>query len=229
MTDSAPDQNTPTSDVANTIAFLKASPHFIEELSEENLGLKLEALPKPVRRLILNLSTVEWSDAVDSLQKAGVHDQQGLELIRPLVDRFRPIASKLFLAIQARRELRREYAGVGGMRAMYLFEMQLGTPILHLTFLDKDDKTLFESRETTPGMLSNVVAIMAAITRSFELCRERNLPAQSSQIEWVNENLTSLLEAVRRIAIALNIPEKDLLAGSNSPERAGVEEKVESE
>ena len=215
MTDPAP--NTPKSDTAETIAFLKEFPHFIEELSDENLGAKLQALPKPVRRLILNLSTAEWSNAVDGLQKAGVDDRQGLELIRPLVDRFRPIAGKLFLALQARKELRREYAGVSGMRAMYLFEMQLGTPILHLTFLDKEDKTLFESRETTPGMLSNVVAIMSAVARSFDLCRERNLPAQSFQIEWVKENLTSLLEDVKRIAVALNIPEKELLAESDSP------------
>lgn len=218
MSGPTPAQNTPATDTAKTIAFLKESPHFIEELSDENLEAKLAALPTSVRRLILNLSTVEWSDAVEGLQKAGVDDQQGLKLVQPLVERFRPVASKLFLAMRARRELRKEYAGISALRAGYLFEMQAGVPILHLTFLDKDDNTLFESRETTEGMLSNVAAIMAAIANSFELCQERNLLTRDSQIKLVKENLTSLLEEIGRIATALNIPVKELLSGYNPPE-----------
>jgi hypothetical protein len=217
MSESALPQNRPATDFAETVAFLKKSPNFVEELSEENLRSKLEGLPRPIRRLILNLSTVDWSEAVDGLNKVGVRDQQGFELIRPLVERFRPVASKLFVAMQARKALRKEYAGVDGIRAMYLFEMTLGTPILHLTFLDTDDKVLFESRETTLGILSNAVAIMNAVAHSYELSRERNLPAESSQIKFVKQGLASLLESVRLIATTLNIPESELFAQTDTP------------
>lgn len=226
MTNSAPDRGDPASDVAETIAFLKASPDYIEGLSEGNLRAKLKTLPRTVRRLIVSLVGVEWSDAIGLIQKLGVGDLQDLDLIRPLVERFKPLAP-LFDQIKARAEFQKEYPGIEGIRPQHLFEMSIGVPILRLQFLDKDAKVLFEFREPTPDMTNNALGIMVAVAQSFELCRERKLTLQSSLIQHVKDGLTNLLREVRRVAVALNIPEDELfenLSGAHSSQRPDVEE-----
>src|SRR5579864_2985468 len=146
MTDSPAVQKRPVADFVETIAFLKASPGYIEGLSEENLRAKFNSLPRPVRRLIMNFAIKEWPDVSALMERLGVQDQPGLDSIRRLVERFKTVASTQFEDMKTRAEFRKEYAGIDSIKAQYLFEMSIGIPVLHLKFLDEDGEVLFESR-----------------------------------------------------------------------------------
>jgi hypothetical protein len=221
MNESDADKNRPASDFAETIAFLKTSPRYFEGLSENNLQVQFDALPSSVRRLILNLATLEWTEVINLMQQVGIDDRSELDSIRPLVEHFRPLATTAFERMKTRSELRKEYGGIDALRARHLFEMQLGVPVLHLQFLDEDEKVLFESREITPDAMANALGIMVAVAQSFELCRRRKLTPPKSVRENVKDGLTEFLGVVRRIATTLDIPERDLvdaLSVSNPPE-----------
>jgi hypothetical protein len=110
--------------------------------------------------------------------------------------------------------------------------MQLGEPILHLQYLDENEKVLFESREMTANTIGSAVGMMIAVAQSFELCQERRIALRRSVRRYVAEGLTELIGVVRRIAIALDIPESELLdglSGSKALGRPDIKENVQGD
>ena len=156
---------------------------------------------------------MKWPDAVEQMQRFGIRDEQGLDSIRPLVERFKSIAINL----NRQKSIRKQYSGIGALQALFLFEMQLGEPVLHLQFLDENEEVLFESRELTANTMGTAVAMLNAIAQSFELANKRKLALRSSMKRYVAEGLSDILEQITRIAVALDIPQQALLDSSSEP------------
>src|ERR1700685_4693801 len=95
MSASTVKENPVQRDVIATVRFLKDSPDFIEKLSKDNLEAKFDSLPTPVQTVIGNLGGEDWDIVVGVLDRAGLDGKQVGESLRPLLEGFKPLASKV--------------------------------------------------------------------------------------------------------------------------------------
>lgn len=201
--------------------FILSDPDFPRKISKDNWREVLDELPRPVRRFVRNMAKQDWNVAVQYFEKGEAKSE--IELLRPLVESFRPYIEEF--GREAEAPVKKLYQNeITSLTSDFTYELTSRIPLLQLEFYGDDHKLLFSNRESIDGTLGTARIILNTVSRSVSYCKESGASINPKTQQQLEYQLKEMIRDLLLIASSVGISQEDIQRIAKAPEEWEQEE-----